>query len=314
MDFMEKQRGEPKPVKTIEGRRIPSGGFDGIVGGLNMSLGTEGGRLIEALENSPRIIDRDSAELKAARILNLSDGLTGPRTLDRTHIVREVVLAHDFSNEERRETFFAAERYRLLCTRVLQVCRSLRSQVFVVTSAIAGEGKTLTATNLAFGLSSVQGKRILLVDLDLRRPSMHRLLGVRPQPGDCSFLEKQEDWRSSLLAPRENLHVLLALNAADKPDELLHSESMERFLIEARNGYDIIVIDSAPLLVAVDTHVIISMADQALLVVRADSTPIECAREALTVLGAKAVGCVLNGVKRMKYEDYYRSYYGDERQ
>lgn len=245
--------------------------------------------------------------------VTMHEASAGIRMIDTERVSPEVILAHDFSEEDKRELFFASERYRLLCTRVLQVSRSTKSRVFLITSAISGEGKTLTSANLAFGLSSVEGKRILLVELDLRRPALHRLLGIRPQPGDCVFLEKAGDWHDCRLALRPNLHVMLTLNPAERPDELLHSDNMQRFVEEARREYDIILMDCAPLLVAVDTHVLVSMADQALLVVRADRTPIGCARDALQVLGTKALGCVLNDAKHLKYEEYYRSYYGEEK-
>jgi capsular exopolysaccharide synthesis family protein len=311
---MEEPRVERHIPKPFQDRWKSADALGGKVPGVNMSLKVEAGsKLAAGLIEGSSTSALEQVELKSRKILNLDERYPGLPRLDSRRIAREVILAHELSEEERRDTFFAAERYRLLCTRVLQVTRSLKSQVFLVTSAIAGEGKTLTATNLAFGLSSVEGKRTLLVDLDLRRPSMHRLLGVRPKPGDCVFLEKQGDWRQSLIGLRPNLQALLALSASDRPDELLNSQCLERFLAEAREEYDIILIDSAPLLVAVDTHVIVSLVDQALLVVRADSTPIDCAKEALGVLGAKALGCVLNDVKRLKYEEYYRSYYGDDR-
>ena len=308
------QWNKQKRTQPSEENGISPDGLPRRATALKMSLEAKReSRSSSGLIGDSRMSDMERMDLKSDNIIKLDERLPGLRALDNTRVAKEVILAQDLSDEEKRDTFFAAERYRLLCTRVLQVTRSLKSQVFLVTSAIAGEGKTLTVTNLAYGLSSVEGKRTLLVDLDLRRPSMHRLLGVRPEASDCVFLEKQEDWRRSLFSLRPNLHALLALNAAEKPDELLHSEGMERFLAEAREEYDIILIDSAPLLVAVDTHVIVAMVDQALLVVRADSTPIDCAKDALAILGAKALGCVLNDVKRLKYEEYYRSYYGDER-
>jgi capsular exopolysaccharide synthesis family protein len=279
-----------------------------------MTEHAERGRtLIQGLGGESRRHEIERLETMPEKVISLEERLRDMRRVDNALISRDVILAHEFDEIEKREMFFASERYRLLCTRVLQVNRSTKSQIFLVTSAIAGEGKTLTITNLAFGLSSVEGKRTLLVDLDLRRPSMHRLLGVRPELGDCVFLEKETNWRESVMSIRPNLHVLLAHTAVDRPDELLHSDKMQTFLAESRKEYDIVLIDSAPLLVAVDTHVLVSLVDQALLVVRADNTPIDCAREALGVLGTKALGCILNDVKRLKYEEYYRSYYGEDR-
>jgi protein-tyrosine kinase len=229
--------------------------------------------------------------------------------IDDDLIAPEVVLARRSAAGLPEPLLLAAEKYRLLCTRILQVARAVRSQVFMVTSAIAAEGKTLTSLNLAFGLSHVQDKRTLLVELDLRRPSMHRQLGIRAAATDITFLEQPDDWHSALWRLRPNLHALLAVNASLRPDELLQSGRIGRFMEEARGEYDFIVIDTAPLLVAADAHALLPLVDQAVFVVRANHTPIECAQDALAMLGNKALGCVLNDVSQMKYEEYYSRYY-----
>lgn len=229
--------------------------------------------------------------------------------IDDALISAEVVLAHRTAAGLPEPLLLAAEKYRLLCTRILQVARAQRSKVFMVTSAIAEEGKTLTALNLAFGLSHVQDKRTLLVELDLRRPSIHRRLGIRATATDMTFLEQPEDWHLSLWGLRPNLHALLALNPSLRPDELLHSDRMSRFLEEARSEYDFVIVDTAPLLVAADAHALLPIIDQAIFVVRANHTPIDCAQDALAMLGKKALGCVLNDVPELKYEEYYSRYY-----
>jgi capsular exopolysaccharide synthesis family protein len=230
------------------------------------------------------------------------------RSPDDTLIAAQVVLARANFVDADEKIQLAAENYRLLCTRVFQVARSLKSKVFLITSAVPAEGKTLTAMNLGFGLSRVEGKRTLLVELDLRHPSMHRLLGIRRSETDMTFLEQPGDWREGMWALRPNLHALLAMNASLRPDELLHSERFQDFLTEARKEYDFIIIDSAPLLAAADTHALIPMVDQALFVLRANSTPINCAQDALEILGKKTLGCVLNDVEELKYHEYYGQY------
>jgi len=230
------------------------------------------------------------------------------RSPDETSIAPEVVLARTNFFDADDQTQLAAENYRLLCTRVFQVARSLKSKVFLITSAVPAEGKTLTAVNLAFGLSRVEGKRTLLVELDLRHPSMHRLLGLRRSETDMTFLEQVDDWRQGMWALRPNLHALLAMNASLRPDELLHGERFQTFLVEARKEYDFIIIDSAPLLAAADTYALIPLVDQALFVLRANRTPINFAQDALEILGKKTLGCVLNDVEEMKYKEYYGQY------
>ncbi|HEY6447986.1 MAG TPA: CpsD/CapB family tyrosine-protein kinase [Acidobacteriaceae bacterium] len=230
------------------------------------------------------------------------------RTITSAQVSDKVIMARSGTMEWERKHYFSIERYRLLSTRVMRVAHNMRTQVFLMASAIAEEGKTLTSANLAYAMSSAEGKRTLLLELDLRRPSLRTLLGAQADPGEALFLEA-DDWRSHLWELRPNLHALIAMRGAERPDEILHGEAVRRLIDEARREYDYVLIDSAPLLLAVDTHVLLPHADHALLMVRADATPIACTQDALKALGDKALGCILNDVKRLKYEEYYRSYY-----
>lgn len=236
-----------------------------------------------------------------------------PRKLDEAKVRGEVVLARQLSRDEEKNFHFFIQRYRLLSNRVLEIARNLQSQVFLITSALAEEGKTLTSANLAFALSGIDSKRTLLIDLDLRRYTLHCMLGIQPGLNDPFFLEA-DDWHDCLWSLRPNLDALLSTRSTDQPDKLLHSAALQNLLVSAREEYDYIVIDSAPLLLAADTHALLPLIDQALLVVRADYTPIACSQDALKILGGKVAGCVLNDVKRLKYESYYRGYYGSDRQ
>lgn len=235
------------------------------------------------------------------------------RKVDPSRIDRKVVLAQPLSREEQKDLHFFLQRYRVLCNRVVEVARNLQSQVFLITSALAEEGKTLTCANLAFALSGIERKRTLLIDLDLRRYTLHSLLGVHSGPDDQLFL-KAAEWRDCLWSLRPNLDALLNTGPVEQPDKLLHSSALNTILTAARKEYDYIIIDSAPLLLAADTHILLPCIDQALLVVRADHTPIACSQDAVKILGDKAVGCILNDVKRLKYESYYHGYYGNEKQ
>jgi Mrp family chromosome partitioning ATPase len=256
-----------------------------------------------------RIPHRHGArELRFEEVADGSDYIP-LRKLDNSKIKNEVVMAQRLSHQEEKNLHFILQRYRLLCNRFIEIARNLNSQVFLITSALADEGKTLTSANLAFALSGIEDKRTLLIDLDLRRYSLHAALGLSSTRGEECFL-KVENWRDSLWALRPNLHALLTTEPVDQPDQLMHSLAMQNLLNEARKEYDYILIDSAPLLLAADTHSLLPIIDQALLVVRADVTPIACSQDALKILGDKAIGCILNDVKRMKYKEYYHGYYG----
>jgi len=255
-----------------------------------------------------------SAHVNGAKELRFQNGSDGSRhislrKLDNSKIRNEVVMAQRLSHEEEKSFHFILQRYHLLCNRLVEAARNLNSKIFLITSALAEEGKTLTCANLAFALSGIESARTLLIDLDLRRYSLHSLLGLSSAEGGESFL-KAADWHNSLWSLRPNLHALLATEAADQPEELLHSNAMHNLLAAAREEYDYVLIDSAPLLLAADTHALLPQIDQALLVVRADVTPIACSQDALKIMGEKAIGCILNDVKRLKYESYYHGYYG----
>lgn len=237
-------------------------------------------------------------------------GYAPVRRLDNSLIEARVIMAQRLSRQQEKNFHFIIQRYRLLCNRLVEAARNLDAQVFLMTSALAEEGKTLTTANLAFALSGVEQKRTLLIDLDLRRFALHSIMGLSTGAGE-HFLHV-EDWRKCLWSVRPGLDALLATRPADRPDEMLHSASLRNLLDAARLEYDYILIDSAPLLLAADTHALLPVIDQALLVVRADHTPIFCSQDALKILGDKAVGCILNDVKRLKYESYYRGYYGTD--
>lgn len=233
------------------------------------------------------------------------------RRLDNSRIANQVIMSQRLSRQEEKNLHFIIQRYRLLCNRMMEVARNLGSQVFLITSAIAEEGKTLTAANLAFALSGIENKKTLLIDLDLRRFSLHSLLGLPSALQEDHFL-LVDDWHKSLWSLRPGLDALLATTAADHPDEMLHSSALRSLLDTARIEYDYVLIDSAPLLLAADTHALLPFIDQAMLVVRADRTPMACSQDSLKILGDKAVGCILNDVKRLKYQAYYHGYYGAE--
>ncbi len=232
------------------------------------------------------------------------------RVVDPHRIAPSVLLARPLPANAEPALLLAAEQYRLLRTRVMQVRRAQKRKVFVVTSALSGDGKTLTSMNLAFGLGQLAGVRVLYVELDLRRPSAHRLLGIRADAEHQTFLESEDPWRECLWSLAPNVDGLLAINASLTPNETLHGDRLSHFLEEAQKEYDVIVIDTAPLLVAVDTQAILPLVSSVIYVMRANITPIDCVNDALALVGDKILGCVLNGVEKLKYESYYEGYLG----
>lgn len=211
---------------------------------------------------------------------------------------------------------FAAEAYRTLRTNVQFAFPGVKSPCVLVTSPGPGEGKSLTTANLAIVLGDV-GRRTLVVDADLRRPTQHRIFDVERACGLSEVLAGAASWRDAVLrTASENVHVLPAGHLPPNPAELLSRGGLAGLLEDLRSSYDIILIDSPPVIPFTDAAVIGASASGAFLVVRAGLTTPEAlsrARAMLEAVGAHAVGAVLNGVsieQGLGLPGYYRYYYG----
>jgi capsular exopolysaccharide synthesis family protein len=191
----------------------------------------------------------------------------------------------------------AAERYRLLRTRIKQVERGRTFRSIIVTSPSKGDGKSLTAANLALTMAQEFHQRVLLLDADLRRPSVARLFGLGEAAGLTEVLMGVADLETALVAlPDQHLTVLPAGAPVAQPAELLGSGSMRRVLDALSKSYDRILIDMPPVAPLADVHVLAPAVDGLLMIVRAGSTPKPAIERALSGLDmSKVLGLVLNG-------------------
>jgi capsular exopolysaccharide synthesis family protein len=180
--------------------------------------------------------------------------------------------------------------------------------VLLVTSVQAGEGKTTVSLNLAISLASL-GKRVLLVDADLRRPSLHRALQLPESPGLSEHLAGARPWQlSATVAGDSELTVLCAGGPAEAPAELLSGERMRAFVAEAQAAYDFVVVDSPALMVNVaDSRILSSYVDGIVMVVRGGVTPREVLRRLLGHM-RNVVGVVLNDLESSQLPSYYHDY------
>ncbi len=201
-----------------------------------------------------------------------------------------------------------AEQFRLLRTRVKALSKDFQLRTILITSTLSGEGKTTIAANLAGSLSGVEGLRVLLVDFDLRRPTLHTIFGVEPERRQQpSWLAGEMPWQRAIYQVNQRLDVLFGFFPLDEPDELLQSSRLDKLLKEMKAEYDVMILDSAPMMAVADTHSLVPLVDCSLFVLNADKTPIYGAREALSMLHDKVAGCVVNRVSQLKTEDYYRN-------
>lgn len=205
----------------------------------------------------------------------------------------------------------AVEQYRKLAATLhhAQIDRQIR--VVMVTSAVTGEGKTLTATNLALTFSESYKRRVLLVDADLRRPSLHDVFQIPNVSGLSDALRAAAPEKLTLAEVSPTLVVLTAGRPTPDPMQSLTSDRMTRIVHEAAHRFDWVVIDSPPVAMMPDASLLASMVDAVLLVIGAGETDYRVVQKAVDSVGRdRILGVVLNGAESPHpMEAYYP--YGD---
>jgi len=209
---------------------------------------------------------------------------------------------------------FAAEQYRGLRLKIerLQQTRGLR--VLAVTSPGVNDGKTVTSINLAGAFAQRAGARVLLIDADLRRPSVEKYLGLHEVAGR-GLADVLGDERVELsqvvrrVGPANALSVMPAGSTPGAVHELLESPRFESLLREARDHYDLVILDTPPLVPVYDASVLSRLVDGLLIVVAAHETPRKQLEDALNLLDeTKVLGIVFNGDNTAlsgRYDKYY---------
>jgi capsular exopolysaccharide synthesis family protein len=190
----------------------------------------------------------------------------------------------------------AAEQYRSLRTRVKNAENGRALRTIIITSPNKGDGKSLTAANLALTMAQEFQQRVLLVDADLRRPSIHRLFAIPETPGLTDVLLGGAAVDEALVTlPDHRLTILPSGVVATHPAELLGSAAMRRVLDTLRTRFDRILVDMPPVAPLADVAIATPMADGLLMIVRAGVTPKPAIERALSGLDmSKVLGLVLN--------------------
>lgn len=218
--------------------------------------------------------------------------------------------------------FVAAEGYKLLRTKIqFSFVDEKDSHVIGVSSALAGEGKSVTAINLAHSLSQLE-KKVLLIDCDLRRPSVAPRLEIKREPGLSNFLIRQvgigDVIQQCKLSEKGTMSVIAAGKTPPNPVELLSSTKMEKTMEAFRAHYDYIILDLPPIDEVGDAMAVSKLADGMLIVVRQDycnKLVFESAIREFEFADTKILGVVMNhshddgyGKKYSKYKKYYKKY------
>ncbi len=211
------------------------------------------------------------------------------------------------------QTAFVAEEYRKLRSILLQLTkRQTYLNTLMVTSSESGEGKSLTATNLGLVLAQDYNHTVLLIDGDLRRPSLHDYLGVKPPFGlaDC-LLDGVDVSRALMPLDNGKLTLLAAGRKTDNPAELLSSDKMKTLMREVKGRYHdrYIIIDTPPVLPFAETHSISTYIDGVLFIVKEGTAMTNVAASLDILKDGNVLGIVYNGARKDRTSDRYSHYY-----
>jgi succinoglycan biosynthesis transport protein ExoP len=279
--------------------------------GLGLTTGIGLAFLLEGIDNTVRTPEQAQA-ISALPSLGMIP--LGSKTTDGTGRQRLIVASSRESVElvtQSRPQSQMAESYRALRTSLLLTSLGAPPKVILITSALPQEGKTTTSINTAIVLAQ-KGTRVLLIDADLRRPSIHKTLGMGPKTGLSNVLTgsatlQQAVVKSSIVP---TLFILPAGTQPPNPAELLASSNMKDILAELREQYDHIIVDTPPTLSVTDAVVMSTRADAVVLVIRSGQTTKQAlrrSRDLLMQVNAHIAGVLLNAVD-LTSPDYYYYY------
>jgi non-specific protein-tyrosine kinase len=212
---------------------------------------------------------------------------------------------------------FEAEQYRRLRQRIEDMKGLHKLSVLAVTSPVAGEGKTVTAVNLAGALAQAPGAKVLLIDCDFRQPTIARKLGLDSGKGGWQeLLQAGGDLQQFVRPFRSGLSVLCGGQSVSSTYDLLRSDRLAGLLADARRLYHYVILDTPPMIPVSDSGLLAPVVDGYIVVVGANSTPRKLLAETLNLLEPESVvGLVFNrdssplfGYYRKHYREYFPSY------
>lgn len=213
---------------------------------------------------------------------------------------------------EEKPKSIIAESYRTLRTNIQYSSFDKEIKTIVITSADPNEGKSTVAGNLAISFAQ-NGKMTIVIDCDLRKPSVHKNFKLSNLEGLSEVLIGKEKLETAIKKYNTNLDILTSGKIPPNPSEMLGSKAMSELLGILKNKYDVIILDSTPLQAVTDAQILSTKVDGTILVVRAEKTKIDSILEAKNLLnkvGANIIGTVLHATGQSRSKYYY--YYGNE--
>lgn len=276
---------------------------------LGLFLGTGAAFVVEALDNTVKTTD-DVPGLPALGVVPHFE-LVGESKKGRGRHLEVPVLVSATSELVGKNRVL--EAYRSLRTSLLLSHSGTPPQTLLVTSALPGEGKTTTAVNIAMAFAQT-GARTLLVDLDLRKPSLGRIFGIQSEQGMTTYLSGNSDLASQIRpTAHANLFVVPAGLVAPNPAELIGSERMAAGLQLVSESFTYVVFDTPPALAISDALILSPRVDGVILVARGGQTPRKALQRAgaqVLAVGGKLLGVLINDVDLEGTAYGYGGYYG----
>lgn len=208
--------------------------------------------------------------------------------------------------------FSVKEAYNAIRTNLLFTQHGEKCPIFVVTSPTANNGKTINSANLAISFAQM-GKKTLIIDADMRNPSLNKLFGLHSKNGLSEILAGLTDNISVSKTDVDNLSVLTAGKIPPNPTELLASDRMDKLLGFVREHYDCVFIDTPPINIVTDATVFAQKTTGYIVIVKTDTTKVpevKTAVQTLESIGSSILGFILNDANsdKKKYYSYYRKY------
>jgi len=211
---------------------------------------------------------------------------------------------------EQKPKSAASEAYKMLRTNIQYSSFDKEIKTIVVTSAQAAEGKSTVSGNLALSFAQ-NDKKVIIVDCDLRKPSVHKNFNISNLVGLSEVITGQSSIDKAMQKYNDKFDILPSGKIPPNPAEMLSSSVMTALIENLKDNYDIVILDSAPLEVVTDAQILSTKVDGTILVIRAQRTSKESVIEAQNLLnkvGANIIGTVLHAVENTKGKYYY--YYG----
>ena len=244
---------------------------------------------------------------------NTSTALVKREGLPLEHLIPEISVS-DLS--EKMETFFnpssfISEQFKTLKVQIAKASTQAQLRVIAVSSSNMEEGKSLVSVNLAVSFSKSPGRKVVVVDCDLRNPSLHKFLGTSVEPGLLGYLESDYIPPYCFMRRLEKLYVITGGGISINPIELFSSARMKELIACLNAEFDTIILDCPPFGPIADAQILTDLADGFLMVTRSGKTTYNDLDQAFQYLNkSKLIGMVFNDVKPMMFHtQYYYKFY-----